>query len=179
MFPIEQWSKERVHSVMMELLYSLNYMWFLMEEMIKKHCPEDVARDGLLELSEQFGAIEAKRLEKTLLGERDGIDRLIQFLEHSHWAAFEDVELTRLSDTSLRMRTRNCTAQKAAKKWGMDFYECGPGALRLRSGFFQYINPNARVHRVFSPPDEAGESTPPEVSCEWIISLEDETVSQS
>ncbi|MGC9324821.1 MAG: DUF6125 family protein [Desulfomonilia bacterium] len=172
MFPVDDWNKERVHNVMMELLYSFNFMWFLMEEMIKKNCPEEVARDGLQQLSEKFGNYEAKRLEKTIPGESEGIERLIRFLEHSHWCAFEDIEITKLSDTSFRMRTQNCTAQKAAKKWGMEYYDCGTGAHMLRSGFFRTIDPNARVTRVFTPPEKAPDGTPIEVSCEWVISLE-------
>ena len=66
MFQIEQWSKERVHNVTMELLYSFNYMWFLAEEWIKKNCPEVVAREGILHLTDEFGAYEARRLEKTV-----------------------------------------------------------------------------------------------------------------
>ena len=172
MFPVDEWSKQRVHSVMMELLYSFNFMWFLMEEFIKKNCPEDVAREGLLILSEQFGAYEAKRLEKTVQGDSEGIDRLIRFLEHSHWCAFENIEVTKLSDTSLRMRTLNCTAQKAARKWGMEFYECGAGALRIRSAFFRHINPKSVVTPVFTPPQKAADASAPEASCEWVISIE-------
>ena len=111
-------------------------------------------------------------MEKTIQGKAEGVDRLIQFLEHSHWCAFENIEITKLSDTRMRMRTLDCTAQKAAKKWGMDCYECGPGALRLRSGFFGWINPRARVTPAFTPPEKAGEGTPPDVSCEWLISIE-------
>ncbi|RJQ80056.1 MAG: hypothetical protein C4519_09885 [Desulfobacteraceae bacterium] len=40
MLEIEDWSKERVHSVMRELLFRFNYMWFLMEEWAKHNCPE-------------------------------------------------------------------------------------------------------------------------------------------
>jgi hypothetical protein len=29
------------------------------------------------------------------------------------------------------------------------------------------------VHRVFTPPDEAPAGTPENVSCEWLITLED------
>lgn len=50
---------------------------------------------------------------------------MIQFLEHSHKSAFEDIELTKLSDNSIQMRTIGCTAQKAAKKRGMGYYNCG------------------------------------------------------
>ena len=172
MFPVDEWSKERVNSVMMELLYSFNFMWVLMEEWVKKNCPDKTAREEMLEMYEQFGYNEAKRLEKTLQAKNDGVDRLISFLEHSHWCAFEDIEITKISKSSFRMRTLNCTAQKAAKKWGMDFYECSLGAQKIRSGFFRYINPLTRVTPVFTPPQKAGDGTPPGANCEWIVSIE-------
>ena len=58
MFEIESWSKERVHTVMRELLFSFNYMWFLMEEWMKQNCPEKVDREDFQKLSEDFGAYE-------------------------------------------------------------------------------------------------------------------------
>jgi len=172
MLQIDQLSKDQVYSIMLELLYTLNYGWFLMEEWIKKNCPEKVGGEDFLNMLEQFGGYEAKRLEKTIQSKREGVDRLIQFLEHSHWCAFEQIEIMKLSDTRMRMRTLNCTSQKAAKKWGSDFYECGPSALKIRSGFFGWINPRARVTSVFMPPQKAGEGIPSNVSCEWLISIE-------
>ena len=172
MFQIEQWSKERVHNVTMELLYSFNYMWFLAEEWIKKNCPEDVAREGMLHLTDEFGAYEARRLEKTVPKDIEGIDRLIRFLEHSHWCAFEDIQITKLSDTSMRMSTVNCTSQLAAKKWGMEYYDCGTVALRLRTAFFKRINPAARVTPILTPPDKAADDFPSQTACAWLITIE-------
>ena len=172
MFPIKDWEKERVHDVMLELLYSFNFMWFLMEGWVKKNCPEEVAREGMLYLTDEFGAYEAKRLDKTVDGSLEGIDRLIRFLEHSHWAAFEDLEITKLSPTSFRMATLNCTSQKAAQKWGMEYYDCGAVALRLRTAFFRQIDPNVVVTPLFAPPEKGGESFPPDRSCAWIVSTE-------
>lgn len=171
MLEIEDWSKERVHAVMQELLYSFNYMWFLMEQWITQNCPDRIESEEFQKLAETFGAYEAKRLEKTVDPDIRGVDRLIAFLKHSHWSAFEDLELTKLSDEQLRMRTRNCTAQKAAQKWGMDYYDCGRAGLRLRSGFFSRIHPGAEVRRVFTPPDEKPADAPTEASCEWVISI--------
>ena len=172
MFPIEGWSKERVHDVMLELLYSFNYMWFLTEQWVRKNCPEDVAREGMLYLTEEFGAYEAKRLAKTIDDGLEGTDRLIRYLEHSHWCAFENIEITWLSESSIRMVTRDCTSQKAARKWGMSHYDCGEVALRLRSAFFRQIDPGIRVTSLFTPPDKAVEGCHPEASCAWIISLQ-------
>lgn len=172
MFPVDTWSKERVYDVMIELLYSLNYMWFLMEDWVKKNCPEEKALEGMLALADEFGAYEAKRLAKTVEEGSEGIDRLIRFLEHSHWCAFEDIEVTKLSDTTARMTTTGCSSQRAAKKWGMDYYDCRSSGLRLRSSFFRWVDPRARVIPEFTPPDEKPEEFPSGTSCSWIISIE-------
>ncbi|MFO8111229.1 MAG: DUF6125 family protein [Desulfosalsimonadaceae bacterium] len=172
MFDIEKWNKEETYAVMLELLYSFNYMWFLMEGWVKTHCPEKADSEAFRVLSEQFGAYQAKRLEKTITEPVEGIDRLTAFLRHSHWFAFEDITLEKLSDTRLRMRTSGCTAQKAAKKWGMDHYACGDGGFRLRKGFFTRVDPSATVTRVFTPPDEKPADIPDDISCEWIIAID-------
>ena len=171
MLEMENWSKERVHQVMLELLYSFNYGWFLMEEWIKEHCPEKMESGDFQAVAEAFGSYQAKRLEKTVDTGASGVDRLIAFLRHSHWSAFEEIELAKLSETELRMRTLNCTAQRAAAKWGMGHYECGEAGLRLRRGFIRQIEPEAQVSRVFTPPQARPEQTPQEASCEWLISL--------
>ena len=171
MFAIEDWSKEQVHNVMREVLFSFNYMWFLMEEWAKKHCPEKVQGEEFLNLSEEFGRYEAQRLEKVVDDKLTGADRLAAFVRYSHWCAFEDIELTPLSKHSLRMRTIGCTAQKAARKWGLSHYDCGQSGLRLRQGFFSRVIPNAMVERVFTPPDDRPAGTPSEAACEWLISF--------
>jgi len=172
MFPVDTWSKERVYDVMIELLYSFNYMWFLMEDWVKKNCPEEEALEGMLALTDEFGAYEAKRLAKTVEEGPEGIDRLIRFLEHSHWYAFENIEVTKLSDTTARMTTTECSSQRAAKKWGMEYYDCGSSALRLRSSFFRWVDPRARITPEFTPPEEKPEEFPSDTSCSWIISIE-------
>ena len=171
MLEIENWSKQQVHDVMQELLYSFNYMWFLMENWIEQQCPGKRDTEAFHQLGETFGSYEAKRLEKTVDPNIQGLDRLVAFLNHSHWRAFEDIELKPLSDRELRMRTRNCTAQKAAQKWGMDCYDCSQAGHRLRRGFFRQVNPAADVQRIHSPPDDRPEDLPDEVSCQWIISI--------
>lgn len=171
MLEIENWSKDRVHAVMQELLYSFNYMWFLMEQWVQKNCPEKIETAEFHNLMETFGSYEAKRLEKTVDPEVRGVERLAAFLKHSHWCAFEDIEAAKLSERQLRMRTRNCTAQQAAKKWGMTHYECGAQGLRLRKGFFAQIHPGADVERIFTPPEEKPAQIPAEISCEWLITV--------
>jgi hypothetical protein len=172
MFVIDEWSKEHLHEVSRELLFSLNYMWFLMEGWVKENCPEKIADESFIQLNEDFGTYEAARLQRVVKTEKQGIDLIVEFLKRSHWAAFEDLELKKISDTELRMRTKNCTAQKASKKWGMEYYECGKMGLLLRGSFFKKIDPRARVARVFTPPDSRPEGTPEEISCEWSITLE-------
>ena len=172
MFQKDQWSKDHLFRVMMELLYSFNYMWFLMEEWIKTNCPDKLESNDFLKLSEEFGSYEALRLTKVVEAKDEGVERLVEFLKRSHWCAFEDIEITRLSDTELSMRTMGCTAQKAAQKWGMEYYECGSGGLVLRQGFFKKIDPTAQVERIFTPPDTRPEDCPRETSCEWLITIE-------
>jgi hypothetical protein len=70
------------------------------------------------------------------------------------------------------MRTLDCSAQNAARKWGMEYYDCRAGGLRIRRGFFEGINPRAKVQRIFTPAEARPEDTRPTVSCEWRISLE-------
>jgi hypothetical protein len=171
MFAIEDWSKEKVHTVMREVLFSFNYMWFLMEAWAKQHCPEKVQGEEFQRLSDEFGRYQAQRLEKVVDDKLTGVARLAAFVRHSHWCAFEEIELTPLSDHSLRMRTLGCTAQKAARKWGLSHYDCGQSGLRLRTGFFRGVIPTAQVERVFTPPDEKPAGTPAEAACEWIITI--------
>ena len=171
MFDIEAWSKERVHTVMRELLISFNYMWFLMEEWMKQNCPEKRESEAFLKLNEEFGAYEARRLTKIVQEPGTGVDRLISLVRHSHWCAFEDIEISKLSDRQIRMRTLGCTAQKAARKWGMDHYPCAKGALLLRQGFFGAVDSSAKVERVFTPPDEKSPEAPQDTSCEWVITI--------
>lgn len=171
MFAIDDWNKEKVHNVMREVLFSFNYMWFLMETWAKQHCPEKVHGEEFLQLSEEFGRYQAQRLEKVIDDHHTGVVRLAEFVKHSHWCAFEEIELTPLSDTHLRMRTLGCTAQKAARKWGLSHYDCGEAGLRLRKGFFSRVISTAQVERVFTPPDARPEDAPAEAACEWIVSI--------
>jgi len=173
MFEIDKWSKNHVYEVMRELLYSFNYMWFVVEEWVKSTPPEELKSDAFMKFSEQFGSYQVQRLAKVADPPEGEIERLIYFLQRSHWGVFEDVEMTKVSDSELRMRTRGCTSQKAAQKWGMEYYECGQAGLRLREGFFREINPKARVTRVFTPPDARPAGAPEEVSCEWRIVIDE------
>lgn len=166
-------NKGSVYHVMRELLYSFNYAWFLFEERVKSKHPEEFKSEEFRRLYEQFGSYEAKRLSRALDISAGGVDALMHLLKHSHWAVFENIEATKMTEKSFRMRTIECSAQKAAKKWMMEYYECGPTGLLLRSGFFGRVNENVRVQRIFTPPDIRPEGTPENVSCEWLISIEE------
>ncbi len=170
MLDIGKLSKDSVYGVMRELLYSFNYAWFLMEDWIRKNNP-DINNEGLLGLTEEFGAYEAKRLSRVLDTSEEGIERLIHFLNHSHWKVFEDIESERVSERSFSMKTLDCSTQKAAKKWGMGYYDCSEQGCRIREGFFREIDPGVRVERIFTPPDEKIDGSDKRISCEWLITL--------
>lgn len=174
MLEIEGLEKETVYNVMKELLYSFNYMWLQFEEWIKRRYPEDFEREDLRKIHEEFGSYQAKRLSKALNTSGGGVDALIELVKHSHWAVFENIELEKLTEKSLRMRTTECSSQRAAKRWGAEYYDCAVPASLVRRGFFKEANPNVKVQRVFTPPETGPEGTPENVSCEWLISIEEE-----
>jgi len=168
---IGELSKDSVYEVMWELLYSFNYAWFLMDDWIKKNHPDDVNNKDLMGLAEEFGAYEAKRLSRVLDTSDRGIERLIHFLNHSHWAIFEEIGSEKISEMSFTMKTFDCSTQRAAKKWGMEYYDCSEQGCRIREGFFREIHPDARVERIFTPPDKRMDGIEERISCEWLITL--------
>ena len=171
MLEIEGLSKETVYNVMRELLYSFNYAFFKTEEWVKSKYPEGF--EEFVSLYEDFCSYQARRLSQVLDISGAGIDILIQLLKQSHWAVFENIEVEKLTDKSFKMRTTECSSQRAAKRWGAEYYDCGRIATIMRSGFFKEANPNAKVQQVFAPPEIVPEGTPGNVSCEWLISLEE------
>jgi len=124
MLEIEGLSKDTVYDVMRELLYSLNYMLFRFEEWVRSRYPEELQGEEFARLYEEAGSYEAKRLCKALDISGGGVDTLIQLLKHSHWAVFENIEAMKLAEGSFTMRTIECSAQRAAKRWGVDYYDC-------------------------------------------------------
>jgi len=118
MLEIEGLSKDTVYDVMRELLYSLNYMLFRFEEWVRRRYPEEFEKEEFPRLYEESGSYEAKRLCKALNISGGGVDVLIQLLKHSHWAVFENIEAMKLAEGSFTMRTIECSAQRAAKRWG-------------------------------------------------------------
>jgi len=164
--------KDTLCGVMLQQMYSLNYMWLRLEFYIAEKAPRDYRTDEYYQLYEDYGSQEAGRLTRTLGLPKQDMKDLSEYLRHSHWAIFENIEISELTPTSFRMRTLDCTAQKAARKWGMEHYDCGAGGLRVRTGFFKELNSKARVQRVFAPGEHRPEGTPANASCEWLISLE-------
>jgi hypothetical protein len=172
MLNIRAIKKDTLHAVMLQQLYALNYMWIRFEYFIRAKAPEVYGSEEYYQLFEDYGSEEARRLVKALGFPREEIKDLTKFLQYSHWAIFEDIEIAELTANSFRMRTLDCSAQSAAKRWGMEYYDCRTGGLRIRSGFFKGINPKAKVQRIFSPPEARPEGRRAIVSCEWLVSLE-------
>lgn len=172
MLEIEGLSKGAVYNLMGELLYSLNYMLFRFEEWVRRRYPEEFEGEELPRLYEESGSYEAKRLCKALNISGGGVDTLIQLLKHSHWAVFENIEAQKLTERSFEMRTIECSAQRAARRWGMEYYDCRLTASLVRKGFFEAVNQNVKIQRVFTPPETRPEGTPENVSCEWLVSIE-------
>ena len=172
MLDIRVIKKDTLYNIMLQQMYSLNYVWMRIEGLIQQRAPEVYGGDEYYQLFEDYGSEEARRLLKALGFPREGIRDMARFLRYSHWAIFENIEIAGLTADSFIMRTLDCSAQRAARRWGLDYYDCGAGGLRIRSGFFKGINPGARVHRVFTPPEAGPEGSPAIASCQWLISLE-------
>ena len=172
MLNIRAIKKDTLHAVMLQQLYALNYMWIRFEYFIRAKAPEVYGSEEYYQLFEDYGSEEARRLVKSLGFPREEIKDLARFLKYSHWAIFENIEIAELNTNSFRLRTLDCSAQSAAKKWGMEYYDCRTGGLRMRNGFFKGINPKTKVQRIFSPPEARPEGRRAIVSCEWLVSLE-------
>ncbi len=164
--------KETLYDVMLQQMYSLNYVWMRIEGLIQQKAPEVYGSEEYYQLFEDYGSEEARRLLKALGFPREEINDLARFLKYSHWAIFEHIEIAELTANSFRMRTLDCSAQRAAKRWGLDYYDCAIGGLRIRRGFLKGINPKAKVQRIFTPPEAGPEDRSAIASCEWLISLE-------
>jgi hypothetical protein len=172
MLKIRAIKKDTLYAVMLQQMYSLNYLWLMYEGFIQLKAPELYGSEQYYQLFEDYGSDEARRLVKALGFPREEINDLAKYLRYSHWAIFENIEIGKLTASSFRMRTLDCSAQHAAKKWGMQYYDCRNGGLRIRSGFFKGINAKAKVQRIFSPPEANPEDTRAIISCEWSVSLE-------
>jgi hypothetical protein len=172
MLNIRAIKKDILYDVMLQQMYSLNYVWLRYEGFIQQKAPELYGNEEYYHLYEDYGSEEARRLVKALGFPKEEIKDLARFLKYSHWAIFENIEIAEVTASSFRMRTLDCSAQRAAKKWGLEYYDCGTGGLRIRNGFFKGINARAKVESIFTPPEAGLEDRPAIASCEWLISLE-------
>ena len=163
--------KNTLHAVMLQQMYSLNYVWLMYEGYIQQKAPELYGSEQYYQIFEDYGLDEARRLVKALGFPREKISDLSKYLKYSHWAIFENIEIVEMTASSFRMCTLDCSAQRAAKKWGMQYYDCRSGGLRIRTGFFKGINTRAKVQRIFTPPEAKPEDIRAIVSCEWLVSL--------
>ncbi|MFB0562764.1 MAG: DUF6125 family protein [Candidatus Lokiarchaeia archaeon] len=114
-----------------------------------------------------FGEWQAKDL-KRLLKLGGGVDAIRQAFQHSHWAILEDVEIKKLSKSSLLFRTRNCSAQRMLLQRIGKEIECKPGSYLVLESFVKIIDPTARIECNFCPPDPH----PEDVFCEWLVIIE-------
>jgi len=167
-------SKRELLAVLKNMVLVYSSSWFKSEWIAaKKFGIENFQSREFAELFKEFGAREAKILvEHSIVTGKDA-DSIIKALRLSHWALFEDITLEKLSDTTVRMRTINCSRQNyAMKKLGVT-YPCRDVGFPYESrlGFVKAINPSAEVERVFCPPDERPAGIPENVSCEWIIHI--------
>ena len=171
MLDIEHLSKDEVYAVMREILYSINYLYIRLEDLLKRKYPDDFRSEEISSLYEQVGAYEAKRVSAALGTLEPGVDALIKLLRHSHWAVFENIDIEKVDNRSFRMRTIDCSAQRAARKSGLDYYDCQEVALVSRNGFLRAVNPQVTVRRIFSPPETPPAGVRDDASCEWFVSL--------
>ena len=173
MLEIDRLSKETVYKVMFNLLRVTNWQLYKLEDVIRASHPEVLKSQEYLKLIEEYGLREAKGLAEVLGISGNGIDSLIQLLQYSHWVVFEGFEVEKLTEESCRMRVIECSVQRAAKKEGVEYYECADETLWCLRGFCGYINRKMSIRQVFGPPEEVRPKGIPEnVSCEWVISME-------
>jgi hypothetical protein len=167
-------SKDELFAVMKNLVYTFNWGWLKSERLAIEKCGlEAFLGEEFTRVFREFGSRQAKKLVKLSIISGTNVDSIIKGLQLSHWALFEEIELKKLSENTVRMRTIDCSLQRnTKKKWGME-YPCKTlgSSLAIRTGFVKAINPQAEVKCNFSPPDPRPKNIPENVSCEWIISI--------
>ncbi len=161
-------------AVMKNFVLTYNWAWFKgMRMAIEKYGLDVFLNEEHTKLLREFGSRQSRKLVELSIVSGKDVDSIIKGLRLSYWALFEDVELTKLSDSVARMRTIDCSLQRnTKKKWGTE-YPCKTlgFSLTIRTGFVKAINPKAEVKCNFSPPDPRPKNIPENVSCEWIISI--------
>jgi len=165
-------SEDQMFEVMKNLAYAFNWGWLKSERLaIEKYGLEVFLGQEFLDLFREFGSRQCRKLLELSVVSGTDADSVIRGLKLSHWALFENVELTKTSDEVVRMRTVNCSLQSYAKKKLGTVYPCKNlhFALEARKGFVKTINARATVECAFSPPDPKPKNISENVSCEWII----------
>ncbi len=169
-------SKDEMFEIMKNLAYTFNWGWLKSERLaIEKYGLDAFLGEEFLDIFREFGSRQSKRLMELSVISGTDSDSIIRGLKLSHWGLFEDIQLEKLSDNVVRMRTINCSLQTYSKrKFGTE-YPCRHlhFALQSRTGFVKAINPKAKVKCNFSPPDPRPKNVPENVSCEWIITIPD------
>lgn len=168
-------SRDQLSAVMKNLVYVYSSAWFKSEKIVmEKYGLDATLSEEFTQLFREFGSKESSKLVELSIVSGTGADSIVKGLQLSHWALFENIELTKLSDNMVRMRTIDCTRQRYAKKiWGTE-YPCKDLIFshEARIGFVKAINPKAEVRCSFCPPDDPRpKSIPENVSCEWIITI--------
>ncbi len=168
----QELSKRELFEVMKNMVHVYSSAWFKSEWIaIEKFGVDSFLSQDFTDLFRDFGFKEAKILVDLSIVSGKDVDSIIKALNLSHWALFEKIELNKLSDSAVRMRTIDCSRQKyAIRKWGIE-YPCKnlKFSQESRIGFAKAINPLAEVKCGFCPPDPKPADAPENVSCEWII----------
>lgn len=146
-------SKRDLFEVMRNMVYVYSSAWFKSEWIASKEVGLEIfLSQDFIKLFREFGEKEARILvERSIVSGRDA-DSIIKALSLSHWALFEKIELKKISDNKVRMRTIDCTRQKyAIKKWGTEYPCKNLGfSKESRTGFVKVINPSAEVKCIFA-----------------------------
>ena len=170
----DELSRDRLFAIMKNLVLSYNWAWFKGTQItIEKYGLDALSDEEHTELLREFGSRQSRKMVELPIVSGMDADSIIKGLQLSYWALFENIELTKLSESVVRMRTIDCSLQRnTKKKWGME-YPCKTlgASFATRTGFVKAINPQAEVECKFSPPDPRPKNIPENVSCEWIISI--------
>lgn len=173
MLAIDNLSKESVHTIMLKHLIVMNLAWFNFENLIRTKSPAIMESKEYMKIMEEYASGQVKALTKALNIRDNGIDSLIKLLESSHWAIFEHIKVSKLTEQSCSMQIIGCSTQRAAQKWGMGHYICAEPTLACLKGFCNQVNPQMIVEKVFAPPDVSPHGTHENISCEWLITLKE------
>jgi len=170
----DELSRDKLFAVMKNFVLTYNWAWFRGTRItIEKYGLDAFLNEENTELLREFGSRQSKKLVELSIVSGTNVDSVIKGLQLSYWSLFENIELTKLSDGVVRMRTIDCSLQRTTKKkWGME-YPCKTlgSSLATRTGFVKAINPKAEVKCSYCTPDPRPKNIPENVSCEWIITI--------